>query len=192
VISAEEEKRILAAAETDADPRIHLFIKIGLATSLRHSEILSARFDHLDIERRQLKVQVKGGRWRRQPLTRKIVELLAQERDQAADQAGWIFPSRTSKSGHLKSLKGPFARCIEAAGLKPAVVIPHTMRHTAITRLASTGADIKTIQEFSGHETLAMVMRYAHAQDQIVDAALDRLEDGTAVEQTARKDAAKA
>jgi integrase len=50
------------------------------------------------------------------------------------------------------------------------------MRHTAITRLASSGADIKTIQEFSGHESLQMVMRYAHAQDRAVDLALDRLE----------------
>jgi integrase len=56
------------------------------------------------------------------------------------------------------------------------------MRHTAITRLAATGADIKTIQEFSGHETLTMVLRYAHAQAHVVDRALDRLEAGTVAE----------
>jgi len=33
------------------------------------------------------------------------------------------------------------------------------MRHTAITNLAETGAAFKTIQEFSGHETLEMVFR---------------------------------
>jgi hypothetical protein len=43
-------------------------------------------------------------------------------------------------------------------------------------RLASSGADIKTIQEYSGHESLQMVMRNAHAQDRAVDLALDRLE----------------
>lgn len=51
------------------------------------------------------------------------------------------------------------------------------MRHTAITRLAETGADIKTLQEFSGHESIAMVLRYAHAQDQAVDSALDLMEN---------------
>jgi integrase len=50
------------------------------------------------------------------------------------------------------------------------------MHHTAITRLALSGADIKTIQEFSGHETLQMVLRYAHAQDRAVDRALDCME----------------
>jgi Phage integrase family len=38
------------------------------------------------------------------------------------------------------------------------------MRHTAVTRIAETGADIKTIQEFSGHESLQMALRYAHAK----------------------------
>jgi len=75
-----------------------------------------------------------------------------------------------------------FARCVKAAGMDPLVVVPHIMRHTAITRLAATGADIKTIQEFSGHETLTMVLRYAHAQDRAIDNALDRLEQRTVVE----------
>ena len=100
----------------------------------------------------------------------------------AANPTGWIFPSSRSKSGHIKSMEDPFARCVTAASMDAAVVVPHVMRHTAITRLAASGADIKTIQEFSGHESLAMVLRYAHAQDHVVDGALDRLEGGTVVE----------
>jgi integrase len=75
-----------------------------------------------------------------------------------------------------------FSRCVKAAGLNPAVVVPHSMRHTAISRLAAIGTDIKTIQEFSGHESLAMVLRYAHAQDWAVDCALDRLDAGTVMQ----------
>jgi TPR repeat protein len=50
---------------------------------------------------------------------------------------------------------------------------------------AAQGADIKTIQEFSGHESLEMVMRYAHAQDRAVNSALDRMEQRTVVEHPA-------
>jgi orotidine-5'-phosphate decarboxylase len=46
----------------------------------------------------------------------------------------------------------------------------------AITRLASTGADIKTIQSFSGHESLQMIMRYAHPVDHAIDNALKKLD----------------
>ena len=82
----------------------------------------------------------------------------------------------------MLEMAGPFARCVRRAGMDPRKIIPHVMRHTAITRLAETGADIKTIQEYSGHDTVAMVLRYAHAQDRAVDSALDRLEGRTIVE----------
>jgi integrase len=185
VITEEEEQRLLAAALCDSQPYIWLFTKVGLATGLRHTEILSARFDHLDATRRRLRVRVKGGKWRNQPLTRGITEVLQKERAMATDRDGWIFPSNRTKTGHIEHLSEAFARCVKAAGMKPDLVTPHVMRHTAITRLATTGADIKTIQEFSGHESLSMVLRYAHAQDRAVDAALDKMEGGTVVEHPA-------
>ena len=70
--------------------------------------------------------------------------------------------------------------------MNPVFVIPHVMRHTAITRLAEN-ADIKTIQEFSGHETAAMVLRYAHPQDDAINRALDKMENGTIVEHPAAR-----
>jgi integrase len=185
VISDAEEERLLAAALADSNAYIWLFIKLGIATGLRHSEMLTARFDGFDPERRRLRVRAKGGRQRHQPLMRSITEILVRERGMAADSEGWIFPSKTSASGHVRALSGAFARCARRAGLNPTVVVPHAMRHTAITRLAQSGADLKTIQEFSGHETLQMVMRYAHAQDQVVDRALDRMDGRTAVEHLA-------
>jgi integrase len=182
VISEEEEERLLNAALEDSNTYIWLFIKLGLATGLRHAEMLSARFENLDPVRRRLRVKVKGGRWRNQPLTRGITEILMKEQEMAEDPAGWIFPSKGSGSGHMVSMGESFSRCVERAGMDPSVVSPHTMRHSAITRFAETGADIKTIQEFSGHESLAMVLRYAHAQDRAIDSALDRLEGRTVIE----------
>jgi integrase len=182
VLSEEAEQALLRAAMHDCNPYIWLFIKLGLATSLRHSELLRARLDNFDPARRRLRIQVKGGRWRRQPLTRSITEIFIREREMAKDPQGWIFPSLKSESGHVVSMRAAFSRCVKAAGMDPAVVVPHTMRHTAVTRLAAIGADIKTIQEFSGHESLTMVLRYAHAQDRAIDSALDRLDQGTTVE----------
>jgi integrase len=186
VISAEEEKRLVEAALHDSNSYIWLFIRLGLATGLRHTELLTARFDGFDAKTRRLRVKAKGGKWRKQPLTRGIVDLLEREREMATDQDGWIFPSARTKSGHQISLGKPFARCIKRAGLNPNVIVPHVMRHTAITRL-SENADIKTIQEFSGHETVAMVLRYAHPQDDAINRALDRMEGGTIVEHPAAR-----
>jgi len=61
---------------------------------------------------------------------------------------------------------------VSSAGLDPTEVTPHTLRHTAITNLAETGAEIRTIQEFSGHESLRMVLRYTHARERRVNQAI--------------------
>ena len=105
----------------------------------------------------------------------------------AQDPEGWIFPSPNSASGHIDRMKKAFRRCVIRAGFNPSEVIPHTMRHTAITNLAETGADVKTVQEFSGHETLEMVFRYTHPRDQRVDNAVEMMERAkTNVEQFGR------
>ncbi|MCH8139152.1 MAG: site-specific integrase, partial [Proteobacteria bacterium] len=176
VLTHDEEGLLLAAASRDSNPYIWLFVKVGLSTSLRHAEILSARFDGLDARRRRLRVRVKGGRDREQPLSSELTQILEREREMAEDPDGWIFPSPKSASGHIEDMKTAFKRCVIRAGLSPKEVIPHTMRHTAITNLAETGADIPTIQEFSGHLSLKMVMRYTHARDRRVNHAVDEME----------------
>ena len=187
VLSPPEETALLEAALQDSNSFVWLFVKIGLATSLRHSEILGARFDTFDPHRRRLRVRVKGGNWRDQPLTRSIVAILGREREMAADPDGWIFPNPRAATGHYDRMVKAFRRSVVRAGLDPAVVIPHALRHTAITRLVAAGADVKTVQEFSGHESIEMVMRYTHSQDRAIDRALDRMDEETLVEHPARR-----
>ena len=177
VLDAEEKAALLERALNDSNPHIWLFIMIGLHTSLRHAEILSTRFQNFDDRRRRLRVRVKGGRWRDQPLTRKITEILQRERDMAEDPDGWIFPSSRGRKEHVLSMKSAFHRVVIAVGLDPKKVTPHTMRHTAITEMAETGAEARTIQAFSGHRSKEMVWRYTHARDERVDQALDRFEE---------------
>ena len=182
VLSPEEEVRLIEASLGDSNPYIWLFIKMALATSLRHSEILGASFLGFDPQRRRLRVLVKGGKWRDQPLPRSITEILIREREMTADPDGWIFPNPRTKTGHYDRMVKSFRRCVVKADLDPKIVTPHTFRHTAITRLVAAGADVKTVQEFSGHESIEMVMRYTHSQDRAVDLALDKLEQRTVVE----------
>jgi len=61
------------------------------------------------------------------------------------------------------------------ARLDPGTVTPHTMRHTAITRLVKAGVDLPTVQRISGHKTLAMVLRYSHVHDPHIDDAIAAL-----------------
>jgi len=169
--------RLTAAARASADPDLWLFMEIGLNTAMRHREILGARWDRVDFARRRLYIpEAKAGQ-REQPITKALTETLAREREMRQDRDGWIFPApRTGNSATLDRMTKPFKAAVIAAGLDPAQVTPHTLRHTAITRAVEAGVDLATVQQISGHRTLSMVLRYAHIHGQHIDKAIAALE----------------
>jgi len=73
-------------------------------------------------------------------------------------------------------MEGQFQRAVIRADLDPAKVTPHTMRHTAITRLVQSGVDLPTIQRISGHKTLTALMRYVHLTGTHIDAAIAKID----------------
>jgi integrase len=178
VLSDEEADALLRAAIADQDPYLWLFVMFGLNTAMRHAEILSARFDHLDLENLRLHIPEAKSGTRAQPVTPELAEVLEKEREMADDPKGWIFPSLRpglSRLGHRTHMGRPFQRAVIQAGLDPRTVTPHVMRHTAITNLVQSGVDLPTIQQISGHKTLAMVLRYTHIHGRHIDRAVSVL-----------------
>ena len=75
-----------------------------------------------------------------------------------------------TRMGVFKMLKERAA----AAGLDPAVVSPHVLRHCFATHLLAHGADIRAIQEMLGHSSIATTQIYTHV-DQTRFAEVHRL-----------------
>ncbi len=178
VLSDAEGEALMKGAIADQDPDLWVFVAFGLNTAMRHREILQARFDQIDWDRHRLHIPKAKAGAREQPLTAALVDILRCEREQRSDREGFIFPPRktTVKAEHRTALSKPFARAVKRANLDPSRVTPHTMRHTAITRLVQAGIDLPTIQLISGHKTLAMVLRYAHVSGGHIDAAMKALD----------------
>jgi integrase len=174
-LTDEQADALFSAAVADVDLYCWLFVAFGLNTAMRHREILRTRLDQLDLDKNRLFVpRAKGGR-REQPITPQLAEILRREIASRADKKGWIFPSprpNASSSGHRDLMAKPFRRAVIRAGLDPRTVTPHVMRHTAITKLVQSGADLPTIQSISGHKTLAMVLRYTHVHGTHIDKAI--------------------
>jgi hypothetical protein len=57
-------------------------------------------------------------------------------------------------------------------------VTPQVMRHTAITNLVRSGADLPTIRPISGYETLTTVPRYTHVHGSHIDRAVKAIGRG--------------
>ena len=184
-LTDEQADALFRGALADDDPSCWLFVAFGLNTAMRHSEILRTRFEHLDLEKLRLQIpKAKSGK-REQPITAKLAEMLRREMETRGNH-GWIFPSPrpgASVSGHRDRMEKPFRNAVTRAGLDPRIVTPHVLRHTAITKLVQAGVDLPTIQQISGHKTMAMVLRYTHVHGSHIDKAIAAL-GRTSPEQT--------
>lgn len=175
-LTADECDRLLRAAIADSDPDLWLFVLLALHTAMRHGELRRLRWEHLDAERRRFFVPVAKAGAREQPLTTAATEVLVAERERRGVTEGPLFPPGPgSRSPCRHTFRKAFRRAVIAAGLDPAVIVPHVQRHTAITALIKANVDLPTVQKVSGHRTLSQVMRYAHVHANHVDEAADRL-----------------
>ncbi len=175
-LTSEQCQRVIEASKHDLSPHIHPFTVIALSTSMRMSEILSMTREHVDVQRKRIFIPSAKAGARDQPVTTELATFLAEHIEALPKGCEWLFPSIASKNGRLATIRKAHRRVIKAAGLDPDVIVRHTFRHTAITHLVQAGVDLPTVQKISGHKTLAMVGRYAHANGAHIDAAMDKLE----------------
>ena len=120
-------------------------------------------------------VRGKGGKERLAPLNlaaREAVkaylevraEFLPRKKEGGADKANpWLFPSR-GKGGRLTPRR--FAQLLDeaaaGAGIDPARVSPHVLRHAFATHLLAGGADLRVLQSLLGHADIATTQIYTH------------------------------
>ncbi len=157
--------------------RTRALLEILYAGGLRVTELVSLPLSAFVRSERCIFVTGKGGRERLVPLTASALEAMAAYREVRAAHlppAGqhkaqrFLFPSRTAKSGHLTRER--FAQILQevalAAGLDPARVSPHVLRHAFATHLLARGADLRSVQLLLGHADVSTTQIYTHVLDE--------------------------
>lgn len=174
-LTSDECARLIEASQHDASEHIHAFIVIALSSAMRMSEILSIAVANVDLHRRRIYLPKAKAGAREQPITTELASFLKSRIEALPEGEKWLFPSAGAKQGHLATIRKAHRRVVKAAGLDPDKVVRHTLRHTAITHLVQAGVDLPTVQKISGHKTLSMVARYAHANGAHIDEAMCKL-----------------
>lgn len=176
-LTPEQIARILEVAKTDQNIHVYLFIVVGLSTSMRRSEILAIKFEHIDIDKKTIFIPKAKAGARVQPITKYLADFLSGHIYAARPDQIYLFESKRSECGHVVNIEKAFRRVIANAGLDPKEVVRHTLRHTAITHLVQAGVDLPTVQRISGHKTMQMVVRYSHQNGEHLQSAMDKLEE---------------
>ncbi|QTC92370.1 site-specific tyrosine recombinase XerD [Brevundimonas goettingensis] len=172
-LSREEIEALLAAAGKDdgaGATRMLALVELAYASGLRVSELLALRVEAVRRDPAWLIVRGKGGKERLAPLNsaaRAAVKAWLEVRDARKPKKGpdspWLFPS-TGAEGHLTPRR--FAQQLDQAaidaGIDPARVSPHVLRHAFATHLLEGGADLRVVQTLLGHADIATTQIYTH------------------------------
>lgn len=178
VLSREEVERLIDACGEDL--RMRCLLELLYGAGLRVSELVSLKLGNLPRQKagrwetRDIIVRGKGGKDRLCPLGTPALEAISawlEVREESlpkktlkAKGAGaYLFPSR-GKEGHLTRRR--LGQMLDAlaleAGVKPAKVHPHALRHAYATHLLQGGADLRAVQTLLGHADISTTEIYTH------------------------------
>ncbi|HTV89120.1 MAG TPA: site-specific tyrosine recombinase XerD [Stellaceae bacterium] len=174
ILSESEVAALLAAADRRRDEegaRLRCILETMYATGLRVSELVGLPLAAAQRDPRFLLVRGKGGKERIVPLSGPARQALAAylaQRSRFLPQdrpSRWLFPSRSAE-GHLTRQRcGQLLKELAlAAGLDPARLSPHVLRHAFASHLLDHGADLRSVQQMLGHADIATTQIYTHVQ----------------------------
>jgi len=130
-LTSEQAANLIRESQKDQNPHIYPFIVIGLGTGMRRMEILSIRLKDIALEHKTIHIRNSKTGARSQPMTKELTEFLWGYMEAAEPGQEWLFPSIGSRTGHVVAIEKAFKRVVTNAGMDPAQVVRHTLRHTA-------------------------------------------------------------
>lgn len=175
-LSLDDIERLIAAAER---PRDKAIIELLYGAGLRVSELVSLPLRAAPkAGQAHMIIEGKGGKERLVALGRPALQALdthlaardaalPKAETQRAKAARWLFPSASAADGKLTRRR--VAQILEAAcvraGIDPARVSPHVLRHAFATHLVEGGADLRSVQTLLGHADIATTQIYTHVAE---------------------------
>lgn len=181
VLSIDEVRLVL---ETAHQPQIKAFLTTVYSCGLRLSEALNLEVGDIDGERMTVRVRKgKGGKGRDVPLPESTYRML---RDywRTHRNVRLVFPALGRRRTGGRTAQKPMAQgSVQGAMCKILKQLPkvrkhatiHTLRHSYATHLLEAGVNIRIVQQYLGHASLATTMVYLHVTDLGNDDAAGRI-----------------
>ncbi len=180
LVSEDQVGKLLTQAQQDAESetpttlRTLALIEMLYATGMRASELVSLPVAVAARDARFLVVRGKGNKERMipvgEPAQRAMVRYLEAGRIgflPLGKESVFLFPEST-KTGHLSRQKlGTTLKVLAGkAGVDPAILSPHVLRHAFASHLLAHGADLRAVQSLLGHADISTTQIYTHILDE--------------------------
>jgi integrase/recombinase XerC len=148
--------------------RDHAMLELFYSSGLRLSELAGLNVTDLDFSQALVKLRGKGKKERIVPVGRQALQAIEEYIKKTAEvrkkNDDNLFKNPLFLNARGKRITArSIARIVDAITLKSGIgrkISPHALRHSFATHLLNAGADLRSIQELLGHESLSTTQKY--------------------------------
>jgi len=142
--------------------RDRAILEVLYASGVRRAEVAGLDLQDVDLDRRMMRVIGKGNKQRTVLINRAAAEAMRAylgHRPRTSDDA--FFVGRNGRRLGVRAIWS-VVKTVERLSGMALHATPHVMRHSFATHLLENGADLMTIKELLGHESLATTQIYTN------------------------------
>jgi len=148
--------------------RDRAMLEVLFSTGVRVSELVDLNFVDLDVEAQVIRVRGKGKKQRTTPIgptaiaaVQKYLHLRrVDSRSPSFDQQA-LFVNKHGQRLSTRSVRRKLDKYLAECGLDPSIS-PHTLRHSFATHMLNNGANLRSVQELLGHQSISTTQVYTH------------------------------
>ncbi|MCH8150499.1 MAG: tyrosine recombinase XerC [Planctomycetes bacterium] len=148
--------------------RDRAMLEVLFSTGVRVSELVDLNFVDVDFTGGTIRVRGKGKKQRTAPIgptainaIRKYLELRRADARSARFDQEALFVNKHGQRLSTRSVRRKLDKYLAECGLDPSIS-PHTLRHSFATHMLNNGADLRSVQELLGHQSLSTTQVYTH------------------------------
>ena len=178
-IQTDELPKLFKALEQEENTIVRDYIYLSLYTGARKNNVLTAKWEQINFSLLEWRIPItKNGEPQTIPLIEQAVKLLKNRKKENDKlelqdfQNQWVFPSLTSKAGHLTDPKKGWARILERAEIENLRL--HDIRRTMGSYQAITGASLPIIGKSLGHKTSQATQIYSRLNNDPVRQSMEK------------------
>lgn len=181
-LEVDQIEKLLANPDTSTllGARDRAMLEVLYSTGMRVSELIALDVDDVDLSSNTVRVNGKGKKRRVIPLgpgaVQTIIHFLDLRRNSprsASFDPSALFINKHGQRLSTRSVRRKLDKYLLEAGLDLSVS-PHTLRHSFATHMLQRGADLRSVQEMLGHQSLSTTQIYTHLTGQTVKEAYDQ------------------
>jgi integrase/recombinase XerC len=164
-------KRLLETPPMDSwlGARDRAILETLYSTGMRVSEIVALNMEDIDFLSEVVHIRGKGKKERIAPISssalRVIQHYIEFRNKRAQANANFdnkvLFVNKHGKRLSTRSVRRKMDKYLRMAGLDPSIS-PHTLRHSFATHMLNNGADLRSVQELLGHQSISTTQVYTH------------------------------